>query len=326
MITFAQALAENEDIEKHILLGNGFSQAWKHEIFNYKYLFNDAFFGEKDEIIKSIFEKFGTYDFETVMYNMLAAADVLECYGGDKQTITSIRADAETLKETLITVIAKNHPPKTNSITNDEYEMVRHFLFEFSNIFTLNYDLLMYWARNQSEIQPLDFNDTDDGFRYPLSWQGHRDDVHQSVFFLHGGLHIYDTDLSIKKHAYNEDKESGIVEQVKNNLSKNHFPLFVSEPTYQKKKQRIIHNPYLDYCFRQIRSLENVLFIYGHSFDISDKHIFDEIKESNINKIYISIYGDNNSEINQRTIANARTFLGTKNLVFYKAETTPIWR
>lgn len=325
MITFAQALDQTEKPNRHVLLGNGFSQAWNHEIFNYKYLFERADFGVRDEAIKSIFHKFETYDFESVMFNMLASADVLESYGGDQALIDLIRRDTETLKESLIQVITDCHPNLPSRISDEEYELGRHFLHEFKQIFTLNYDLLMYWARNKSEIEPEAFR-TDDGFRWPSAWTPYREDVKQQIFFLHGALHLYDTGTTIKKHAYNNDAERGIIEQVRANLRVNKFPLFVSEPTYFKKAEKIKHNPYLDYCFRKLKQLTGDVFIYGHSFDESDKHIFDELKESGADRFFISIFGDENSAQNQRTIANARTFLAPKDVVLFSAASTPIWR
>lgn len=325
MINFAQALEQTEKPARHILLGNGFSQSWDHEIFNYKYLFERANFGVRDEAIKSIFRKFETYDFETVMFNMLASANVLESYGGDHTLIAQIRSDTEVLKESLIQVITDCHPRLPSRVPDEEYEMARHFLYEFQKIFSLNYDLLMYWARNKSDIEPEAFR-TDDGFRWPETWCAYREDVNQQVFFLHGALHLYDNGVSIKKHAYNNDAETSIVDQVRMNLRDNKFPLFVSEPTHFKKAEKIKHNPYLDYCFRQLKQLNGDMFIFGHSFDESDKHIFDELKKSNVNRFYVSIYGNENTEQNLRTIANARTFLAPKDIVFFRAESTPIWR
>lgn len=325
MFTFIQALDATDKPNRHVLLGNGFSQAWSRDVFDYKYLFEQANFGARDEAIKSIFHKFETYDFETVMLNMLASANVLESYNGDQTLIDQIRGDTEILKESLIQTITKCHPSLPSSITDAEYELARHFLHQFKNIFTLNYDLLMYWVRNKPNIEPIAFQ-TDDGFRWPETWTPYREGVNQQVFFLHGALHIYDTGTVVKKHAYNNDAEIGIVGQVRANLRENKFPLFISEPTYLKKAEKIKHNPYLDYCFRRLKYLRGAMFIYGHSFDESDKHIFDELKVSDIERFYISIFGDEQSNKNQRTMANARTFLAPKNVEFFSATDTPIWR
>jgi len=323
MNSFAQCLNDTEKQHRHILLGNGFSQAWNKETFNYKFLFEKADFGERNLAIKSIFQKFNTYDFETVMFNLLASADVLESYGGNKEFVEQIRNDAETLKNSLIQAITDCHPRLPNSVTNEQYEAVRHFLHEFQNIFTVNYDLLMYWARNKWEIPPEDF-ETDDGFRAQQTWRGYNIKT-QQVFFLHGGLHIFDNGLEIKKHAYREDEESSIIEQVKNNLRDNKFPLFVSEPNYKQKEKRIKHNPYLDHGYRKLAELDGSMYIYGHSFDESDKHIFDQLKESDIETFYISIFGDENSPENQRTKANAITYLNGKAIQFFDASSAHIW-
>lgn len=324
MISFAKALSKNKDVEKHVLLGNGFSQAWNYELFNYKFLFERANFDDRDDAIKAIFKKFETYDFETVMSNMLASADVLESYGSSKDLVKCIRKDAEKLKETLIEVIAASHPQKPSSVTDEQYEMCRLFLSQFDNIFTLNYDLLMYWARNKNDLAPEKYS-TDDGFRHPTVWVGHGDGYKQEVFFLHGALHLYDTSTSIRKLKWSNDEELTIVRQVRENLDEGRFPIFVSEPSYKMKKQKILHNPYLDFCFQKLSKLESVLFIYGHSFDESDKHIFDELNESGLEKVYVSIYGDEDSPENQRTKANALTYLSNLTVTFYQAETTYIW-
>jgi hypothetical protein len=51
--------------------------------------------------------------------------------------------------------------------------------------------------------------------------------------------------------------------------------------------------------------LQDDIFIFGHSFDESDKHIFDEIKISDANSVYVSIFGSETSDQNIRTMANA---------------------
>lgn len=323
MQSFAEAMTSvNHIAEKSILLGNGFSQAWNNTVFNYQNLFAEANFGAHDTEIRAVFNRFDTYDFEKITKCLLDAANVLELYRDDVHLINSIRADAESLKDALLTAIANTHPERPNNIPSNDYRLVRAFLSRFSNIFTLNYDLLMYWARNQNDIAPLDY-ETDDGFRGRGAWQGY--DTNQQVFFLHGGLHIFDTPSVVKKHRYINDM--AIIDQVRGNLADNKFPLFVSEPTSEKKLTRILHNQYLNFCYQSLRQKQGVLFIYGHSCHENDKHIFDQIKRGGFTHVLISIFGDPDSPENQRTQANARTFLGANlNIGFYDAGTTTIWR
>ncbi|MCP4332553.1 MAG: DUF4917 family protein [Gammaproteobacteria bacterium] len=138
-------------------------------------------------------------------------------------------------------------------------------------------------------------------------------------------MHIFDTDTAIEKHAFAETGIS-IIDLVRDNLENGKYPLFVSEPTATKKK-RIEYNPYLNYCYRALSDVNGTFFIQGHSVDENDKHIFDQLKKSRVRKYFVSINGDENSADNTRVKANAKAYLETaiSEVVFYDAQTTPIW-
>ena len=325
MISFDEIFDTVPDEGKlSIFLGNGFSQAWSSEIFNYAQLFSVAEFGERHQEITSIFTSLGTYDFEKVMNSLISAETILSLYEPNNPLISTIKADQEILKNALITAISDRHPTLPREVTDASYVFARGFLAKFSDIFTLNYDLLVYWAINKVQLAPRDYN-VDDGFRVGQKWVGYRTD--QALHCLHGGIYIYEENGSVRKHACTESG-STIIDQVRNNLRDNKFPLFVSEPTSQKKKEKIQTNPYLYYCFRKIRELKGTVFIHGHSFDHNDRHIFTELDSSPVDKVYISIFGDEYSEANRSVIGNARAFLNKqgRTIDFYQAETAPIWK
>ncbi|MFW1060680.1 DUF4917 family protein [Vibrio parahaemolyticus] len=314
-----------EGVTPSILLGNGFSQSWDTEIFRYDYLLDRANFGERDEEIKEIFRRFETSDFEQIMKNLIAAEVVGEAYGIDEDTLEQIRDDQEKLKESLIDVISRSHPLSPSEVTNVQFRAVRAFLREFQNIFTLNYDILLYWAINKTnrEIDSHRYLNKTDGFDSNY-WSQDRS---QNLFFVHGGLHLYDTGTDIKKHVYYRDERVGIVDQVQENLDAGRFPLFVSEPTHEKKLQKIEHNPYLNRCYQSLKSLDGVLYIHGHSMDDNDMHIFQQIKKSRVSKVYVGIFGDPNNDRNTRARANALAFLQRPGLEleFYDSATAPVW-
>ena len=219
----------------------------------------------------------------------------------------------------MIQVISRTHPLRSSNVTTAQYESAKPFLAQFDNIFTLNYDLLLYWIVNKFDIIPEGYF-SDDGFR-GTTWENVNS---QNVFFLHGGLHIYDTGTTIRKHVFRGDADVSIVDQVRDNLNQGKFPIFVSEPTHQKKLSRIEHNPYLNTCYKALKRLGGSLFIHGHSMAENDKHVFDQINKSNIDKVFISIFGDEHSQTNRDTMANARRFINA-DIEFYDAATTPIW-
>ncbi|HCU2529346.1 TPA: DUF4917 family protein [Klebsiella oxytoca] len=324
MHTFAQALASLQEGEKpSLLMGNGFSQAWSPQIFNYRNILDNANFGAHGDLIRKLFQELNTSDFESVMDKLSSANRIIKHYDPHCEMINLINEHQEALKTALINAISNSHPTYPHQISGRQFSSARFFLSCFEGLFTLNYDLLMYWARNKNSLEPLNF-ETDDGFRAGRTWQ--RYDTDQEVFFLHGALHLYEQGSLIKKHA-SSDNGNTIIEQVQINLDEDAFPLFVSEPTSEKKKERILHNPYLNFCYAALRRLKGTLFIYGHSMDKNDRHIFDQIRESQITKVYVSIYGNENDENNKKAIANAYRFLSKDgyNVVFFIAETAPIW-
>ncbi|MDF0553536.1 DUF4917 family protein [Kamptonema sp. UHCC 0994] len=324
MLSFDEAMATVEDGDKpSILLGNGFSLAWRNDVFNYANLLDVAKFTDREAEIRKLFTLSGTYDFEAVMRSLIAAKAVLEAYGGNEVLVEMIERDQQLLKDALISAISITHPERPRDVTNEQFISVRRFLSRYEQIFTVNYDLLFYWAINKDNLPPEDYS-TDDGFRIGCEWQGYG--TNQKAHFLHGGLHIFDSGTAIEKHA-NAERGIGIVDLVKANLEKGKFPLFVSEPTSTKKKQRIEHNPYLNFCFRELGRVTGTFFIQGHSMDENDKHIFDQLRRSKVQKFFVSIFGDESSEENRRVQANAIAYLKSpsSNVEFFDAQSAPIW-
>ena len=306
-----------------LLLGNGFSRAWRNDIFDYANLLDAANFGDSDARIRGLFDRLETYDFEAVMRALSFAKTVLESYGNHQELILEIEQDQDLLKEALISAISRTHPDRPQEVTPEQFTASRMFLSLFGQIFTVNYDLLFYWARNMVDLPPSNYL-TDDGFRAERTWEGYGTD--QEAHFLHGGLHIFERGFQVKKHTFSQRGVS-IISQVRDNLNAGRFPLFVSEPTSKKKLQRIEHNPYLHYCFRALGNLQGSFFVLGHSMDENDKHVFDQVKQSNINQVFVSLHGDEDSEQNARTKANAMSYLATANRAvrFFAAETASIW-
>jgi hypothetical protein len=325
MQTFDEALASlPAGTSPTVLLGNGFSQAWNPAIFNYASLFQVAKFGDRNYQIRELFTRLNTWDFESVMRTLMSAELVADVHRLEQEVIDTIRSDQELLKEALLTSVSENHPGLPNELTIAQYKSVRRFLSRFSQIFTVNYDLLMYWARNQ-DLDPA--WDTDDGFRAERQWKGYGTD--QEVHFLHGCLHLYEVPTGVKKHTYTGEVGGGIVGQVRDNLNLQppRFPLFVAEPTYQKKKERIDRSPYLSYCLRALTLVDTPIFIFGHSMDENDAHIFEAIRKSPSRQIFVSVFGDENSIQNRRLKANAAAYLGDHRTTvqFFDASTAAVW-
>ncbi len=320
--TYEQALAQSQGAPLSLLLGNGFSRAWRDDIFNYANLLAQAEFGPRDQSLRQLFDRLETYDFEAVARSLQAAHLVVSIYSPDSPILNEINEDLERLKSALIVAISNTHPSHPGDVSDAEYTAVRQFLSRFVQIFTVNYDLLFYWARNM-DLPPPGW-DSDDGFRTHRRWQ--EQDTEQNAHFLHGSLHIYQARNGVMKVAFSHNQRR-IIEQVREGLDRGRFPLFVSEPTAAKKLDRIEHNPYLNACYRTLGTLEGSLIVLGHSLDENDSHIFKQIRRSKVRRIFVSLHGDENTEGNLRTKANALAFLGAdgRTVDFFDSATAPVW-
>ena len=165
LMSFRDALVLLAGETPNVLLGNGFSLALDRR-FSYDALFEMADFGDRRRV-KSAFNALDTTDFETVMKVLRSAAKLLKVYPDcSSNVVRQLTQDADNLREVLVAAIADNHLSHPSEIDEARYKSCRTFLNRFSAIYTLNYDLLLYWALMQDEIEPKELT-SDDGFRKP---------------------------------------------------------------------------------------------------------------------------------------------------------------
>jgi len=166
IIDFKKALELSEGGKRHLMLGNGFSRACRNDLFAYDALFQQAE-GELSDRVKQAFKILNTHDFETIMRILNSSADVLPVYTDDAALIALLKEDVDALRDALAKAIAGSHPGRPGDIEPIEFAACRSFLSHFEKIYTLNYDLLLYWALMQDEVDLLAIN-CDDGFRQPV--------------------------------------------------------------------------------------------------------------------------------------------------------------
>jgi hypothetical protein len=82
-----------------------------------------------------------------VMLRSLPVADPERVYQEeDPKLAEQLAQDSEKLKDVLVRAIADNHPDHPSAIPNEQYARCKKFLSFFDRKFTLNDDLLLYWA------------------------------------------------------------------------------------------------------------------------------------------------------------------------------------
>ncbi len=357
LITFDEAISQAQQYSRrHLLIGNGFSIACIPTIFTYQSIFNEANFDEIPEA-QEVFRLLETMDFEHVINSLDVSSKVIQAYDEQPETSQKMADHAERIKNILITTIASNHPANPSEIPDEQFSSCRKFLSHFigdeekGRIYSTNYDLLLYWTLmhapegEDDEDFKLEHNDgfskeVDEHFRVQsddLIWQGKQEG--QRIFYIHGALHLYQGRGEIEKFCWST---TGIplIDQAREALSNNKYPLFVSEGDHSKKFSRIMHNPYLYNCFENFKAIANggrgkrvghtCLFIHGLSFSDNDTHITDCISHGKIKHIYVGLFGDPESDSNRSIIARCESMKQSRNdhpleVSYYDSESASIW-
>lgn len=333
VIGFAEALAETAGSSRKVLLGNGFSRACRNDIFAYGALFDRADFAALSPAVRAAFDALNTRDFEQVMTAMRRAAVLIRAYGTPIPALPAqLEADADGLREVLVRAIAESHPAYPGEIPDQSYSACRRFLSAFETIYTVNYDLLLYWAQMHEDTTILTH---DDGFRTPedgpaeyVTWDIEKTNS-QSTFYLHGGLHFFDTGSSLVKYTW-INTGVRLIDQIRSALKGNLFPVFVSEGESDGKVARIRHSDFLSRSYRSFANIGNTLFVYGHSFADNDEHIIRLIGRGKVRSLYVSIFGDPASDDNQRIMRRAESLSAARRknalkVAFFDAASAEVW-
>lgn len=345
VMTFDAALDDSEKYSspRNVLLGNGFSIDWRYETFAYRSLFDDATFSGLHVGKDELFGQLSTHDFEVVIESLSTAAELADLYGTEDPYIADrFREDAQHIRNGLADVLAQRHPNRAQELTFEEVEHARAFLSNFRNIFTVNYDLLLYWVVNRIEAGHPGVSKRD-GFEwltgdgpFDLIWKSKPTQGSQLIFYLHGALHYFraTTDRKLHKLAYSISEP--LIDQVRERIEGGEYPRIVTEGRSDEKVAAIERNPYLRHAHDHLRRASGVLFIHGMSLSPNDRHILKlvESPDSEIEALYISVFGDPGDDANEEMMVRARRIPRRRvaeggpalEIAFYDASSASVWR
>jgi len=289
-VDYEDAIALNPE-RNSLLMGNGFSIAQGGANFAYANLLAVTDMRDDDPRLK-LFQDLDTVDFEQVMSALEVASQVELSYGNNVRAI-ELQTDADTVRDLLIQAVRVIHPGIQFELPPNEIVACGEFLSNFESLFTLNYDLLLYWVILNMERRP------GDGFGLGPEIAGFRTfnvGGHGGTYYLHGALHLFQSEnFETQKRVLTANT---IVDDIARSIrARRQLPLFVAEGTTEQKESKIRSIPYLRYCLEALESLDGTLFIYGHSVDPNDTHVYDAIFKSRISTLVICVYDpDNNSQ------------------------------
>ncbi len=312
----------------NLLFGNGLSIGVR-TAFSYPSLKSVALAENFLRIDDSqLFDKLGTSDFEMLMRRLKETSEINKLLD---LPFEPLNTKYDSIKNALISTVRFVHP-RYDDVNYHWMRAVALELRSFKQIFTTNYDLLLYWILGSEDF--IGFTDFfwSNRLRFdPFNTEKWSDDI--EVYYLHGALFMFTLARAIRK--LERSKVNSLLDHIGGRifLSKE-LPVFVSEGRFTEKMNSITQNSYLNFAFRALNDMHSGLTIYGHSLDEdADRHILRSINNNaELRTLAVSIYvpsGRSEEEVGsdmQEYERKLRPFVSKGGgLEFYRFDTSPFY-
>ena len=279
--------------EKSIVLGNGFGLSYDvasgENNFKWTTLLDLCDIDQNTPIYKLLEQC--NFDFELAHQKLNNAFDVISKYDPKNALTSTLQEQVQYLKNQLISAVARSHPhsfSRQSSEEGDEAEKInkmvktcRIFLGQFEYVFSLNYDLLLYWVRCFGG----DYLGRD-SFEKIGDELGFSPDENANFLFPHGALFLYRNGASVVK--LRTTMSNPILKRVQSSIQNGDFPMCISEGTGKQKLEAIKSNSYLSFAYQRIKKCKGTIFTFGCSFqDGKEDHIITALLQSRATKIVI---------------------------------------
>jgi hypothetical protein len=329
------------DYPKHLIMGNGFSMAYDHNIFSYNALY-DFIEKLKDPTLSKLFEVINTKNFELVMRQLDNFIEIAKAFNEDGELIKALTSANLLLQKGLIDAVSSLHPEHIFEVSDEKSKLCFSFLNEYlgkeGKVFSSNYDLLLYWVlmRNNPEssndgfgkeyLNPVEAKRGNEEAEFgELYWGKNKEK--QNIFHVHGTLPIFDTGIEIEKEVYRD--RNYLLENIKQRMDNKDYPIFVTAGDGAEKLKHIYHNRYLTYCYDKLSSITGFLVSFGFNFGEYDYHIIDAVNKAakrgaqsgeKLFSIYIGVYSESDLEY----IKSIQSMFDCKVNV-YNSKTANVW-
>lgn len=274
-----------------LLIGNGFSMAYDKEIFSYNALY-DFLTSQNDSLLNKLFGAIKTRNFELIMQQLDITLALLDALDSKNELKEQISEASGKLKSALLNSIQELHPEHVFKIPKEKSaacaDFLRIFLQSEGQIFSTNYDLLLYWVLMRENVHnavdgfgrelnnPVEANQGKEPDWSELRWGPNV--VDQSVHYLHGALHLFDAGSEILKEEYSGERY--LLQNIEARLADGEYPIFVTAGNGDEKLEHIRHNRYLSYCYDKLSSLDGSLISFGFNFGPYDEHIIEALNRA----------------------------------------------
>ena len=217
-----------------------------------------------------------------------------------------------------LTVVIPNNPKKTNDLNqlkkSEFIQAVNNYLKD-KNYTKQQIKRIVdkIWEQKNEERRKF-IEKLDDGFGLFGDDLVFRHPETQNLFFLHGAFHIYKRGKSVYKIAQSTEKALyQRIEDIVDNHEENILCIFSDK----NKISEVQSDEYYLNCFNKLAELEGSLVVIGCAFSDNDSHIFKQIQNSKINRIYVTCFSSENDKFSKKL----RKFFPKKELKLVDVET-----
>jgi len=279
-----------DDFKDTLVLGNGASIAITSN-FSYSSLFESA--TQKEQItknIKRIFEHLDTKDFELVLRMLWHASHINKALEIEDSATSATYSE---LRTALVKTVRDIHVAYDD--VKDELLNIVTFMKQFSTVFSLNYDLLVYWAMMLGNRKEPWFKDCFIQGEFQSDWEQYREPYRNArgstlVFYPHGNLALA-TDIVGKEVKLGSTDSKNLLDTIIKEWNEdNYIPLFVSEGTTDQKSLSASRSAYINSVHNSVlpKSRKSVV-IFGWAMSDNDAHIINAIAKSKPHSIAVSV-------------------------------------
>ena len=282
-----------------LLLGNGFSMNLT-PVFSYGSLFA-RFLADASPGDRAILGAFNTTNFEFILDDLGTAARVNAILALPSTSVTEL---GHRVREGLIRAIEQSHPRK-KQVDWARLQSIATQLGAFEDIFTLNYDALLYhiimickdrWEQGNRQGRYNDYywNRISTDYLQFMDYQNYAPYKH--VYYLHGALFLFKA-VSTDPISQADVKlcvggAGELLDAIANEIRRGTLPLFVSEGKAEEKQRAIARSDYLRFANDALEETRDALVIYGASLGPQDKHVANSICRGT-RRGAVSVYPEN---------------------------------
>ena len=151
--------------------------------------------------------------------------------------------------------------------------------------------------------------------------------AHCHIYNLHGGLHLFEDSVGEIHKAVHGG--SGVIATITDAIETGRrFPIYVAEGSSMQKMRKINSVPYLRYCYEMLIDNPATMFVYGHSADENDAHIYRAIFSSPVEHLYFGIYKPDDAKLKALDgllAKHQRTAGSEAKYTFFDSERAKVW-